>query len=591
VCTNCGVVGEERIPDDRPEWREFNDADDLAKGLPAAARCGMVPVDETRYLGGLQPTTLSSQVFGGGTCAIRKRLLTTNRKLDIMMQKQHARALKTAKVSRQARQRHNIDDWEEVDSVRPDYDHLLLQEEEDAQRSKDALYAEKWSIDRAILLHGQGEEETSTHGPLNHGDEGREELLQRLDAPLQRAAADVYQAYTMLQSASRKLHLPDRVLHETTAMMCRYATRRDGITVKGVSSRVSSANKDSKEAVERLRDYNKQKQTGALASALLFLTARKLGWTRSLAEVCFSFQPENVGEEAFIKPKHCSKAMNEVRAMFPQYGRAGVLQNETGATDSTGNFCEYATQKLELPPVAVASIRTLVQQFRKEQMESETTSMAKLSTICASISLLVCLAGASLQRLAQQAQHSETHTAKRQRPYGIGDNGKPRKRTKVADEPSQAAGKLFDKDAATQPGAPNNKSDLKLKIASTPSTPVSGGDAFDVFSHSAVEDAISEKRLYEMRRIWDAWSEQMPWFRSVARIEQSCGVSRNAVLSFYKTRIFPRRHALLDVLQNSATGSKQNDIHDSMLQDTPLASVLLRNIAAAAPLLNSKGQL
>jgi hypothetical protein len=94
-----------------------------------------------------------------------------------------------------------------------------------------------------------------------------------------------------------------------------------------------------------------------------------------------------------------------------------------------------------------------------------------------------------------------------------------------------------------------------------------------------------------MRWIWDVWLEQMPWFHCVAHNEQSCGVSRNAVLSFYKTRIFPRRHALLDVLQSSATGSRHNDANDSMLQDTPLASVLLKNIAAAAPLLNSKGHL
>jgi hypothetical protein len=129
------------------------------------------------------------------------------------------------------------------------------------------------------------------------------------------------------------------------------------------------------------------------------------------------------------------------------------------------------------------------------------------------------------------------------------------------------------------------KSRSKLKNGSTPSTPVSESNAFDVFSHSAVEDAISQKRRYEMRRIWDAWLEQMPWFCSVARIEQSCGVSRNAVLSFYKTRIFPRRHALLNVLQSSATGSKLNDANDSMLQDTPLALVILKNM------LNSKGQL
>jgi hypothetical protein len=39
---------------------------------------------------------------------------------------------------------------------------MLLQEEEDLEQCKDVLYSKKWSINRAILLHGQGEEEAFT---------------------------------------------------------------------------------------------------------------------------------------------------------------------------------------------------------------------------------------------------------------------------------------------------------------------------------------------------------------------------------------------------------------------------------------------
>jgi hypothetical protein len=186
--------------------------------------------------------------------------------------------------------------------------------------------------------------------------------------------------------------------------------------------------------------------------------------------------------------------------------------------------------------------------------------------------------------LAQQAQKSESITAKRHRPLGIDNDEGSGKRTRLEKE---LVSQPFDEDSATQPEAPENVS--KLKDAFAPSTVVPEAQAFDAFSHSAVEDPISEKKRYEMRRIWDAWSEQMPWFRSITRIEQSCGVSRNAVLSFYTTKIFPRRHALLDVLQDGASSS--NDVNDSMLKDTPLASVLLKNIAAAAPLMSSKGEL
>jgi len=603
VCTNCGVVDEEHLRDSRPEWREFNEADDLAKGLPSAARCGLVPVDETKYLGGLQPTTLSGTVFGGGCNTRRKRLINTNCKMDYMMEKQHAKALKAAQVSRQARQRklqRGEEDCmleEEDSSGRPEYESVLLQEEEDAQRSRDSLYAEKWSLERALLLHGHDEDTTSTtHGPLHHhgGQEEREDLLKRMDAPLIKASEELYRAHVMLQEASRKLHLPDRVLHEATAVMCKYATRRDGIIVKGVSSRMSkSANSNptmnEKEAAERLRAYNKLKQSGALGSALLFLTARKLGWARSLSEVCTSFQPEEgvtTGKEAFIKSKHCSRAMNEVRALFPHYGQATGAANQNtpasvGDADSIASFVEHATRKLELPPVALASIRTLVHHYRKEQLETETESVAKLSTICASMSLFVCLAGASLQRLAQQAQKSDSIKAKRQQVSGGAVNDKPSKRIKLeakkdeakeSDEQSKLMNRLFDEEAAVHEVTPNRED---IESSATES------EAFDVFSHSAVEYEAAEKRKYEMRRTWDAWSEQMPWSRSIGRIEQSCGVSRNTVLSFYKSKIFPRRQALLEVLQDTASSSN----------DAPLASVLLKNIAAAAPLLNGRGQL
>jgi hypothetical protein len=86
----------------------------------------------------------------------------------MMMQKQYVRALKTTRVSRQACQRHNTDDWEEGDGIRLDYDCVLLQEEEDSQGCKDALYAKKWSVDRAILLHGQGEGEAFTRSTCFH---------------------------------------------------------------------------------------------------------------------------------------------------------------------------------------------------------------------------------------------------------------------------------------------------------------------------------------------------------------------------------------------------------------------------------------
>merc|ERR1712166_1234778 len=56
---------------------------------------------------------------------------------------------------------------------------------------------------------------------------------------------------------------------------------------------------------------------------------------------------------------------------------------------------------------------------------------------------------------------------------------------------------------------------------------------FDVFTHDAVVENQQEKLEYNMRRMWDAWAEQMPWSRSLLEIEQSCGVSKNMVSKLY----------------------------------------------------------
>jgi hypothetical protein len=91
--------------------------------------------------------------------------------------------------------------------------------------------------------------------------------------------------------------------------------------------------------------------------------------------------------------------------------------------------------------------------------------------------------------------------------------------------------------------------------------------------------------------MWDAWAEQMPWSRSVALVESSCGVSRNLFLDYYKANIYPQRHALLNVLREAVSSSDTptDDLaHESItLAETPLASVLLPHIVTAAPLMKN----
>ena len=112
-------------------------------------------------------------------------------------------------------------------------------------------------------------------------------------------------------------------------------------------------------------------------------------------------------------------------------------------------------------------------------------------------------------------------------------------------------------------------------------------EPFDVFKHPVVKDQ-SEKQ-YEMRRMWDAWAEQMPWLRKVAEVEESCGVSRTVVMEFYKSNLYPRRKFLLAILKDSVSKEKASGDSLYSLRDAPFASMLLDNISTAAPLMTAKG--
>ena len=591
VCTDCGVVDESHILDDRPEWKDFGEAEDLVKGLPSGARSGLVVVDESKYLGGLQPTVLSKHVFGNcpiatTTTNIRKSLNATNRKMDRFMEKEQKRALQRAKLSL-ALKRKQIDVGEECD-VRPEHDAFLLHEEQESERAHAALFREKWSLHRALLLHGHNLDESTSVSPSSSSSsssssilEERAELVARLDKTLKRASYDLYTAYTILQRAAQRLELAPRILHQATNTLCRYAAQKDGLTVKGVSSRISESNNDNAadgssptnssssvavaEAAAQLKTYNRQKQMAALASAILFVEARKHGHARPLQEVCAAFQYPagiNSGNAAnddginrqnnFIKPKHCSKAMKELRILFPEYMRAtnASVNSETSLNAvsqerGSDNFVEHATRKLELPPVATASIQILVEELQGKVTES------KMSTTCAAVTLLVCMAGAIMQRLARQAMDPSTMATKRLK---TGDDSNIKLGTRI-----------------------ESGMDLNVKKETSGKKLDATPKKFDMFLHPA---AVVDVPSYEMRQMWDAWTEQMPWGRSLAALEQAFHISKPAVLEFFRTKIYPQRVELLSLLQES-----------TKLRATPRATVLLSQMCStASPLLNSQGK-
>ena len=604
VCTNCGLVAEGHLLETGPEWKDFNDADDLVKGLPSAARSGLVAVDESKYIGGLQPTTLSKHAFGGeshggfGVARIRKRLKATNRKLDHMMEKIHTKALDEAKLDRRIRLKRNREqrdssyDDSSSSSIRPEMDNLVLQEEEEAHRLHTALYAEKWSLDRAIMLYGLAHEQSYAT------DEQREDLESSLDSSLRKASHELYTAYSMLRQAANSLELPDRVRIEAASRLVRFVTKRDGFRISGLASRLNKdligTVQETKEAAKKLSEYNARKQMAALGAALLFLTARSLGWTRSLHDVSSSFgsQPLNdasgteVSERVanFIKGKHVSRAIKEIQSTFPDYfrhptthadpGTSGTCQNET----TTSNFVDYALRKLELPPVAEAAICTLLVRMTNEQASSGDLGGVKLPTLCAGIAYLVCNAGSAMQKLAQQ--HNQTRRSREKSvDKTAADAGPIRKKPNVQPQ------SISNAQPSSLPG--DTRKNEFIRIPSKLKT--DDDDApFDVFSHAAILEYPTEKGAYELKRMWDAWAEQISWARSLVELEQSCGVSRHVILDFYKIELYPRRVRLLKSLTDAVRKPQSGAGDHRALHETPLAPLLMSHFGTAASVMNAR---
>jgi hypothetical protein len=554
--------------DDRPEWREFNDTDDLAKGGPNLARCGIVLVDESKYFGGLQPTCLSGYIFGSAyktSATTRKRLIRANRRIDNYMERSHAQAIDNAKISCKMAAR-GLEPGNADSEVRPEFEQLLLQEEEDANRLQQALNASKWSLSRAIRLFG------SAHDQETFGDSRQEDasLDDKLDHKLRQCSRDLYHAYSILNAATRKLELPSRVVNDCVDLLCRYAARRDGILVRGVSSTLQLRSKDTtkqckiqeEHAKNSLRDYNKAKQAGALAAAIIVYYSRRHAHERSIQAICTSIEPPSLENECldikgdFIKKKHCSRAMKEVEIFFPdvvqspatvRLASSNDLQQSVLDNQNVVNVAEHVVRQLGLPPVAEASVRLLCLYWQEKRQ-----SNVKLATLCGSIVYFVCCTGAVMQKLASQA----TKSKKRRLTYSIND-------------PTETA--IVERESEWEQHFLSDNGKVNLE---------------------SLNSEAKDQRAYEMMRAWDAWQEQMPWSKSIADIERCCGTSSSVLLEFYRQFLHPCRHELLVVLKESVEEARKPPFvqdESATLWHTPMASVLLPQVPVAAALLKVDG--
>jgi len=509
--------------------------EDIIKNKPSSQRSSLLTVNEDLYIGGLQPTLLSSAPFGGVTstlanssCAkegaivaqkearLRRRLVFVNKKLDKKMERMHEEKMAEAKIARdvlkkrreekkkraaQQLQMHGVAvKKEEEEEVVEDEYHLLVERREALLVASSSLTApdpstavgastnnpEKWSLRHAYLLHApindyiqhyhpsfSAEESFTIHREINME---KEALLKKLSKSTINSLHTFYTTYLRINSSLQTLSLPQLISKEVIHYYIQYVIHKNGIHVRGVSTSSSGAGdkKDKREEKERLRQQKQDNDYimgGSLGSALIYVVGKKLGWGRSLMDVCDSFNPQDDDEEKndekqqvkkkkkkkrlLIKPKHCCRAMNEVKVIFPHLfqnaaaaaaaaAAAGVtssaivpdvttssssstamahVKQEEGTTVSSppppppssntimttsNQMTQHSIRNLSLPPITQNMICILTHHILTEQRTKGRDSGIKPNVIVGGVTYMICSAGLIMERLAKQACSSSS---------------------------------------------------------------------------------------------------------------------------------------------------------------------------------------
>ena len=658
ICTDCGIVSEERIRDATAEWKEFHDDADLAKGAPSLARCGMVANNESQWVGGLEPTTLSRQPYGGPlmsgkttTMALRK----VQRKVDKLIDKQYKESLKEAELARKilAKRReekrlrrlkhqsmqqegsgeNKSENTNQVDDGTNDED--STDEIEHEQESARTPMQEKWSLHRALLLHNYEQEQHTDRDTHTQRlmQQHQQDLVERITYSERKALVEIYQAYQMLQRSCVALSLTNTVLEQAAVSMCEYAVKINGINVRGISTKGPSANgKDvndnevdqqnaSADHKMTVKQINKLRQMGALASALIYIHAKRLGCSRSLAHVCSTLDDQCSTEfaatcstessiqkasltskEKMVKPKTCSKAIAELKIHFPALFYISSSSPSTANTNAipttavespptappsvavlntndtmvpldpanpahtAASLVQHSTNLLKLSEEATLVIQHLALHIGKEQMEKGVAAGTKPSTICAALTYLVCCAGSIMQRLANQAIES----AKRKQKISLTGGSSSESVNKRAKLNFPAKTEELCKNRSTY-DANNRTHEVDLNRMSLPDDITSKHDA-----HDAQEDTETLQRWYE-------WTKQRSWDREYTAIERACGASRKFIYEYYKTHLYPKRLALLGMANDVLVKKIVSNTNGSIIR-----GCCLTNIATAAPLMALK---
>ena len=678
ICTQCGSVLDDHLRDPSAEWRDYSavNNEDAAIGMKRA-RCGDISVDETKWVGGLMPTKVSSTVYNGSNngsgyngagnnttseekqrlAIVRGRLKRTHNMIENMLEQEQKARYKDVVIERKAREAQlnrgeleldadNLDSYGGI-AVDGDYEGLMKQrgDEEslfakslstslgldDQEQAYISLKDKKWSLTDAIILYGTLDQvqHWSNVSPLRNGEDEWAQSTLDAERAQRKKKCDarslnlqkLHMAFTILERAARKLKLDgpsNTTFHEAISWLLKFVTTNDSIRVKGISSgssslagmndikesvlslsllngtvhdeqvSISTSTSRSKSSSPLITELHRLKQYAALGSAILYLSAKRTGVGRTLTEVCSAFgtyhvimrNPTNSGggaspastkcgeAEALVRPKNCSRAIQEVRIVLPQIvvsaGGGGLATTQDLAAtlpSSPAVKSEEGTQ--DCIPVKVIPTYGLVGANQTE-LNTEEAALADLICRMANALSLPSCAISSATTVAIQCSRDAAAAASSfsaakpctmpKRSSREQTHIRPRQRRKLSPTPRQS-----------------NTPDV-IAVASILLVCTAGG----TMQRLARQALDSSNTTNETLSSWSSWHNQPSWHRDISQLEQRSGVPRKAIISYYSASLYPRRSYFLGVARKKGTAAATNELLHDIVAAVPLMS--LRNI-------------
>lgn len=538
-------------------------------------------------------------------------------------------------------------------------------------------------------------------------DDERYECNKRIDANTRTSLHRLYIAYDLLERAARALDLygggggsvSNATFRQAVATLIKFVITNDGLRVRGISSgglssfstlslgdgtpatttalslslfggggmawstlfdaepatslsslRSSTKSTSPSTILHRLRQY------ASLGSAILYLAAKSTGIGRTLTEVCSAFGTfavinsnngkgggGGVAEEPLVRPKYCSRAMQELRsalpdvvASLPQDGIPVKNERVTLPPSSSQLPLDMATTdghtpiKLEcIPEIPSSSIidHGDIASNPISVVSTEEAALVDLTTrIATSLGLppiaihaaatvtLQCARDVQIRMSSSKRCIDKKHIRPSQRSRKLGggncasfsfQNGESPEVIAISSillmctaggTMQRLARQAVSTSASSSTSSSTSRNPTKILEVGEMSEDLN--DDFLTFpNESRSWDAISPVKIagevsttnfhkpINALSPWEAWDDQPPWHRDISQMEQCTGIPRKVIVSFYSKVIHPRRLFLLGLMSKMEQGCETLTTTRSKTAEATSAG-LLHNIVAAAPLMS-----